>query len=337
MKEGNDQLDKIACILPSIEKIDLRGEVDYYGVSHLIAKKLKLSFVPRSSVGWKHGWIIADLKYKEQLTAGGNTSKFLMPLRSHEIFLKERGINAKAIGMPFVYVEDIETKKVERQPNSLLVMPPHSLPYTEHTWDEESYAKQINALRDDFDLIIVCLHASCVEKRLWVDVFEKYNIPWIIGADAQDKNSLIRMYRLFNSFEFMTTNVIGSHVVYAAYCGCKVSIFGDYAEYNSEDYKDDPFYNRFPFLLEYNIMYSSKKLIENLFPYLFSNPKEARVRIKWAEEELGKANKVSFEELRKLLGWNWQGQIAFFTRRIYLKAMNLLGIIKNSIENVIKY
>ena len=59
MKEGNDQLDKIACILPSIEKIDLRGEVDYYGVSHLIAKKLKLSFVPRSSVGWKHGWIIA--------------------------------------------------------------------------------------------------------------------------------------------------------------------------------------------------------------------------------------------------------------------------------------
>ena len=145
------------------------------------------------------------------------------------------------------------------------------------------------------------------------------------------------MYRLFKSFEFMTTNAIGSHVVYAAYCGCKVSIFGDYAEYSSEDYKDDPFYNRFPFLLEHNLKYSSKKSIENLFPYLFSHPKEARIRIKWAEEELGKANKVSFEELGKLLGWNWQGQIAFFTRRIYLKVMNLLGIFKNSIENVIKY
>ena len=328
MKEKNDQFDKVVLILPAIEKIDVRGEVDYYGISYLIAKKQKLSFVPISSTGWKHGWMVADLKYKEQLTVGGNTANFLMPLKSHEIFLKKRGINAKAVGMPFIYVEDIETKKIERQSNSLLVMPPHSLPYTNHTWNEESYAKQINALRDDFDLIVVCLHYSCVEKKLWIDVFEKYNIPWVTGADAQDKNSLIRMYRLFNSFEFMTTNVIGSHVVYAAYCGCKVSIFGDYAEYNSEDYKDDPFYNRFPFLLEHNIRSSSKESIENLFPYLFLHPKEAKIRIKWAEEELGKANKVTFDELVKLLGWNLQDQVIFFTRRIYLKVMHYLRIFK---------
>jgi len=324
MKNSSTQLGKILAILPNIQKINLRCEADYYGISHLIAKKLGLPFTPRSLAGWKHGWLIADLYYKEQLIGGSREANFLVPLVAHKHFLYEYGINSEAIGMPFVYVEDIVTDKIERVKKSLLVMPPHSLPYTIHAWDEDSYAKQISELQNQFDLIVVCLHQSCVDKRLWVDAFEKYDIPWIIGADAQDKNALIRMYKIFHSFEFMTTNVIGSHIVYAAYCGCKVSIFGDYAEYSREDYKDEPFYCRFPFILEHNIRYVSRKSIEKLFPYLFSHPKEASIRVKWAEEELGKVNKVTFDEFVKLLGWLPKEQFVFYAQKIYSKIKSII-------------
>lgn len=319
MKKNSMQLKKILSILPSIQKIKVRSEADYYGVSYLVAKKLRLPFTLRSLVGWKHGWLIADLYYKEQLTSGSSEAKFLVPLVEHKHFLREHNINSEAIGMPFVYVKDIITEKIERVKNSLLVMPPHSLPYTDHKWDEDSYAKQINDLKNQFDLIVVCLHQSCIEKKLWVDAFEKYNIPWIIGADALDKNALVRMYKIFNSFEFMTTNAIGSHVAYAAYCGCKVSIYGNYAEFSKTDFKNDPLYKRFPFLLEHNLKYSSKKSIEKSFYYLFNSPIDAKIRIKWAEEQLGEKNKVTFYELAKLLGWLPHYQFIAYSQKIYAK------------------
>jgi len=314
-----NKLDEILSILPVVEKINLKSEADFYGASYMVSKKMKLNSQPRSPVGWKHGWLLADLKYKEQLTIGSNALRFLVPSKKDELFLQERGISAKAIGMPFVYIEDVEPKNINRVENSLLVMPPHSLPYTEHVWDEESYAKQIFALKDKFDLIVVCIHQSCIAKKLWIEVFDRYNIPWVIGADAQDKNSLLRIYRLFSSFEYLTTNVIGSHVVYGAYCGCKVSIFGKYAEFSKEDYKNDSFYQRFPFLLEYNLSYTTRESIAKKFPFLFVHPKEATTKIEWAKQELGEENKVSFEELSRLLGWGYGDQLLWFFKRVYIK------------------
>ncbi len=315
----SSNLEAILSILPEIEKVAVKGEVDYYGLSHLIAKKNKLPFIPRSLSGWKHGWLFSNLKYTEQLTGGASYSKFLVPLVEHEEFLKGKGIKSKAVGMPFIYVEEVETQKIKRQKNTLLVMPPHSLPYTNHSWDEEGYAKHIKALKDKFDLIVVCLHQSCVESGLWVNTFKKYDIPWIIGADALDKNALIRMYRIFNSFEFMTTNAIGSHVVYAAYCGCRVSIYGEYTEFSKEDYADTPIYRQFPFLLEYNLRHSSYQYINKAFFFLFSSPEKAEVRIEWAEDQLGKSNKVTFKELPTLLGWRLYDQTIFFIEKVYFR------------------
>ncbi len=328
MKEQNIHFEKILSILPPIENIKVRSEVDFYGISTLIAKGLKLPFTPRSTKGWKHGWLFPKLKYTEQLTGiTKGVSKFLVPLSEHETFLTKKGIESKAVGMPFLYVEDTELEKIERQKNSLLVMPPHSLSSTNHNWDEETYAEEISKIKDDFDLIVVCLYHTCIEKRLWMDAFRKYDIPWIVGASSLDKNSLIRMNRLFKSFEYMTTNSIGSHIVYAAYCGCKVSIYGSYAEYSEKDYKDDAFYKRYPYLLKYNLEYNSEETVKTRFPYLFSYPLQAKKRVKWAGKQLGKENKVTLLELAILLGWLPHNQVMLYSRKIYFK-------IKNQIKNI---
>lgn len=306
MKKESNKLEHILSILPSIQKLKKRSEAEFYGASRLIVKKLGLPFTPDTrgkSARWLHGWLYQEVYPIEQITGGHDTSIYLVPLAEHEDFLKDKGLNAKAVGMPFIYTEDIVTEKIERVENSLLVMPPHSLSYSNENWDEDSYAKQINDLKDQFDLIVVCLHQICIEKKLWVAAFKKYDIPYIIGAKADDKNSLIRMYKIFNSFEFMTTNQIGSHVAYASYCGCKVSIYGDYAEYSKDDFIDDPYYKRFPSNLESDLLYSSKKYLESSFPFLFSSPIDAKKRISWAEGQLGKENKTTARTLAKLFGW----------------------------------
>jgi len=330
MIEKHKQLEKILSILPPVETMKVLSEADFYGVSTIIADSLHLPFVPRSLCGWKHGWLFAELKYTQQLTGMRVEPKYIVPLKEHEVFLRENGIKAKAAGMPFLYVDDVETMEITRYKRSLLVMPPHSLPTTNHLWDEDTYAQKINELKSDFDLIVVCLYYSCIEKNLWIEAFEKYDIPWVAGANSLDKNALIRMNRLFKSFEYMTTNSIGSHIVYAAYCGCKVSIYGSYAEYSEKDYKDDTLYKKYPYLLKHNLRYSSEESVKTHFSYLFSYPSQAKKRVEWAEEQLGKVNKVTLTELAILLGWLPSDQFILYAKKIYFKIRKKIKNIFNS-------
>jgi len=297
-------LSELLSRLPIKEKNTIRGEADFYGASYLIAKKLKLPFIPFSTSNWTHGASMTKLKYKEQLTTQKEHSKCLVASKEQAEFLKDCLIDATATGLPFLYVKDVDELIIQRIPNSLLVMPPHSLPYTKHDWDEESYARKINELRSNFDLIVVCLFSNCINDGLWVKAFEKYNIPWIEGADPYDKHALLRIYRIFNSFEYMTTCAPGSHIVYASYCGCKVSIYGDYQEYCEEDYKDTPVYIKYPFLLKYNLASQSEIVFKKSYPWLFCSPKHAKNMQEWANKEIGKKNKKSALYMAYLLGWS---------------------------------
>lgn len=320
MKKNDLMTKQILQILPPVELIKIHGEADFYGISSLLAEKIGLPFVPFHIASWKHGWLYADLKYVEQIIGNRRSeNNVFVPLKQHQDFLKPRGITATAVGLPFLYVEDFDNLSVVRQKNSLLVMPPHSIPTSSHTWNEEKYAQEINALKSDFDIIVVCLYQSCIEKGLWIKAFEQYDIPWIIGARSDDKNSLIRMNRIFRSFEYMTTNSIGSHIVYASYCGCKVSIYGSYAEYSKDDYKEDALYKKYPFLLQHNLSYASEKTVRSRYPFLFMEPKNAGIMIKWAEKELGKDNKVTPYKLAILLGWLPHTQFFIIGKKICMR------------------
>lgn len=303
--------DKIEFILPPVEKCVMNDEAEYYGMAAIIAQKSGLLVHRKSLSGWKHGWLYAALKYPEQISGDRSYKHYLVAKEEHAHFMREHGISATAVGMPFVYVEEVETLSVDRIPGSLLVMPPHSLPYTSHEWDEEKYAEEISKLKEDFNHIVVCLHYSCVTNNLWIRAFQNHDIPWILGADSRDCNSLLRMSRIFRSFEYMTTNSIGSHVVYAAYSGCKVSIYGHYLEYTKKDFENDSAYRRLPFLLEHNLFYSTREYVKRQYPFLFCHPIDAENLRNWAGQELGVENKVSFEVLTNLLKWTFFNQMYY--------------------------
>lgn len=279
-------------------------EADYYGASRLIAGQLGIREVPFSRAGWRHGWIHVPLNFVRQLTVWGKDEEhFLLAQQEHVDFLNQHGVKATAVGMPFIYADAIDHKL--RLPNSLLVMPPHTLPHVNPIGNEEQYVQQIEKIRHDFDIVVFCIHHSCYEHGIWPQLLKKYNFPMIIGANANQTNAIVRLQKIFSTFEFVTTSTVGSHLPYAAYCGAKVSIYGDYCDFSNYNFEKDPYAKANPDVVAFNIEHTKEQYVRQLVPFLFcQHPNQAQQYISWAQEELGLKNKKSAQEIAELLGWN---------------------------------
>jgi hypothetical protein len=269
---------------------------------------LQKKYPPISFSRWVHGCTPYPIVHPRQLTQTGDENEnFLVATREQAEYLYRNNFkNVHAVGVPFLYAKTDQT--IKRQANSLLVMPAHSLPYTNHAWDQENYAMQIEQLKPYFSSIVVCLHESCIAKGYWTRQFENRGIPWILGADLYDRNALKRIKILLSSFEYMTTNTIGSHVVYANFCGCKTSVFGEFAESYAKDFQQAPLYQKFPELLKATEHFFLEKYNREQFPFLFCHPKDSNFHVDWAAEKLGRIYQKSPDELALLLGWSIKGQ-----------------------------
>ena len=329
MSRPRYSIDWIATKLPPVEKAWRRSEPDFYGASYLIAKKLGKNRPPVSFAFWRHGWsYVNSPQHPKLLTSGGPHDINLVAHQAHATLLKQWGYRfVEPVGLPFGYSE---SRHNERMPGSLLVMPGHTLAYTDHSWDQKRYVEQISSLKPHFRQIIACINSNCIKKGYWITDFEKNEIPWIPGADSFDRNSLVRLKTLFNSFEFMTTNTIGSHVVYAASSGCKPSIYGDYGAYRREDFVNDPFYINHHEVLEQVLAKSSEETIRQQFPWLFTHPAEAASCQDWGKEMIGESFLRSSSEIAVLLGWTPRKQISGYlkeSRRLLRDLPALLRLI----------
>jgi hypothetical protein len=206
------EIDWVLNNLPPFHEIRLKGEADFYGISHLIASKINKKLPSRSFSTWTHGWLFPEkiIRLEQLLFYEGTFKTHLVANQSQVESLKKFGVNnSKAVGLPFIYLDKLQ---ISRKENSLLVMPPHSLPYTEHNWNQKKYVEEICTLKPNFSTIVACLHSSCIDKGYWTKEFTDAGIPYIIGASINDKNALLRMKTIFSSFDYMTTNTLGSHI-----------------------------------------------------------------------------------------------------------------------------
>ena len=295
---SSSSLCKVVAGLPPLCLTDrLRSEADFYGASALIARKAQLIDLPASGINWVHGWKYGDVSNAEQI--GGYYHKKRLHLVSHakhqEILCSEGFRHVQAVGLPYLYADC--NMRLNRLKGSLLVCPGHTSPYaTDQDWSQiaREYASRICDIKENFSEILICLSANCIEQKKWTREFEAVGIPWILGASIYDRNALIRMRNLFRQFEFVTTNCVGSHVVYASYEGCKVSICGWQDLYKPKDFVDEPMYKGKKELLQACMRWGSKAWIQENFSYLFQrNPLDANVLREWAEIQLGEKYKKS--------------------------------------------
>ena len=295
-------------VLPEIQRAEqLPSTVSFYGAERVLNRYCRrTSEVVPGNFSWQHGWCCQQrqeidpvLLVKEPVIEPSKT--YLVARQDEADYLAANGLRSQAIGLPFVYAEPLRAKRI---PNSLLIMPAHSLQYTEHQWKFEAYANQIAKIAGDFDRVVACVHPACTSKGYWRPQFEAVGIECVEGADAFDLNGLVRIKTLLSQFEFVTTNMLGSHVVYAAATGARVSIFGEYAEYQLDDFASSEFYNLHPHVLEPILHLHSEAYVKRTYPQFVCQPREGIANRNWAAIEIGVNNQRSPAELSKLFGWD---------------------------------
>jgi ubiquinone/menaquinone biosynthesis C-methylase UbiE len=295
---------RILDALPPIEPFPQGAEATYYGAHFLIADQLGITTPPPTKTTWSHGWQDAKqiVSPHQLISFGGPDDRHLVS--NHKVKAALEGFDYRhvhAVGLPIVYADP---PPVERVKGTLLVMPPHSLAHTRHKWPFEEYARQVSKLRDRFELIVLCLHPSCLENGYWHQEFTAHGIPWITGAAGHDRNALKRMQTLLRSFEFVTSNSSGSHLVYAAYCGAKLSLWGPYAEFEAEDYERDPFFAQHPDIKEVMMADARRGPTQARWPHLFVEPDQAVELREWGAAEVGADCRRTPEEIAALFGWD---------------------------------
>lgn len=293
-------------VVPSRKVLERSSPSSKYGAAHEAAKYCGLDRLdfPREDFTWKHGWrpdyvVTTDPVYTAQNSLDQADTPVYVARRIEADYLRDCGFTrARAIGMPICYAQK---PQVQRRPNSLLVMPVHSLSTTTHVWPFMQYADTIAALKDDFDEIVVCLHPSCIEHGYWIEEFESHGIAWLSGADTSDVNSLSRVRHLCSQFEFMTTNGLNSSIVYAAADGARVSIFGPYCKIETCDVEHVPFYSQNPGLAEKILPLLGEEPVREHLPQFFCHPREATQSIDWGKQQLGDDCMPTASELKSLL------------------------------------
>ena len=290
--------------------VSRRHEASFYGAMHLLAEHAQVRyFDPDPPFLWLHGVKLPPLPIEPEMLLGffyhRPHERILVRDEEFQRLLSEQGIHSEAIGMPFVYAMG---QQVKRRPGSLLVVPAHSLKNTEHEWPFAQFAEEVAALKPKFQELVACIHPACWEKGYWIKELENLGIRCVRGADSYDRNALRRMAVLFESFETVLTNVWGSHIPYAAACGARVCLYGEYAGYRRADFETAPAYKDRPKVLD-KLGAKGREYYVSLLPWLDKAPEAAETQQEWGLQLVGAHHKKNKQELRSLFGWGWRTEL----------------------------
>jgi hypothetical protein len=304
----SDSLIEIVSKLPPVDYIrKLQGEANYYGASSTIARQVGLLERCAPGARWEHGWKYGAVSTAEHI--GGYHKKkrkslHLVSNQKHEAIMRAEGfLNVHAVGLPYLYADK---PNLVRRKGSLLVCPGHTSTYSDQDWSKlaEEYAERISEIKEGFSDVLVCLSANCIEREQWIHEFDAKGISWVMGAWIYDRNALRRMRCLFSQFEYVTTNCVGSHIVYSSYEGCKTSIWGWQDLYSQEHYANEPIYKGQEAFLNESLKWGTQSWMREHYRQLFyDDPKDATLLNYWAADQLGGSFKRPVEEVANLFGW----------------------------------
>jgi hypothetical protein len=218
--------------------------------------------------------------------------------------LKKAGLEpTMAIGSPAIYLPEY---KIKRIPNSLLIMPQHSLVGLAlgSELDRKRYIESIIKYFDKFKLIAACISPSCLRNGYFIKELKKYGIHIISGAMTRDANALVRMKYLMQQFEYMTTNGWGSHLAYGLYYSMKVSVFGDQFKGEYDEILKDKSWKAIDSMKRKAVFENEYKQAQNFVEPFIALPHQGIKNIELGQWLLGEINKKSPEELISLFEWH---------------------------------
>jgi len=302
--------DSLLLRLPETKAYRPSSITEFYGAAVIASKYCGMRNTPRIlNRYWQHGWVPKSKQLSPDFVAtetiNNKNALILVARKDEEEYLIKNGYRAKAIGLPFCYITSQGHSRIQ---NSLLVMPAHATRHIPINFREEykQFIKYVLEQSRYFDTVYVCMHQEDFDLG-YSKIWENAGFKVIRGAAIDDANALVRIHALLSQFETVLSDALGSHIVYAASLGAKISLIESRGwEY---DVSKDPFFK--PDLVKLNNDINKLEINPKTSPYsfLFDEPQVAKQHIEWGLEQIGACNMVSPSELKHILGWNLSNRL----------------------------
>jgi hypothetical protein len=315
-------------LLPSVAQIKLRSSIDRYGFSHVLAENLKLIHVPRSFAAWVHGWAwwsehSSDLHGFSKLNKKTN---LVVTNKSERLaFISEGFINVVCGGLPFAYVPQ---QHVQRNDHALLAFPAHSAEVERVSSDASDYFDFLESIKKDFDGIYVSIYSLDWNGLIHSEALKR-GLNVIKGANPSDANGLLRVRSMLDSFLHVTSNTMGSHMLYALYSGCSFSFSGPFYAHDESVFlsKGNPHGHTMQYI-EKCLLLNGEFYVRSNFGKFFTNhPNLGISDLEFAKMAIGEAHLLDHNQLLDVLGWTFTGQIKGYLNggaRRFLRSINNL-------------
>ena len=289
----------------------LISSTDRYGFTDILREQFGLRWRPRSFATWVHGWAWWEATRSEEL-AIKNTDKEWMRCvvaNAHEKeLLESEGFKHIWIGgLPFAYTFP---SNLTRFNGSLLAMLPHSTESERLNKHCFEYLDYIESIKNNYSSVYVSVYYLDKSDEL-ISEISKRGLSFIDGARPDDANSLKRMRAIFDSFEFVTSNTMGSHIIYSLYSGCKTSLCGPMYSYDESIFlaNGSPQKHSNEYIQQNLYILSNIYLMSN-FQFLFTEtPINGFYSEEYGKQQVGYYNKLNNIEIKHALQWHWRGQI----------------------------
>lgn len=296
--------------LPPFSPIKITSGVDRYGFSSVLAARCGRRWVPRSFANWVHGWIWADEPSAELLACAKLPRDVTMVVRSEiekSALVYEGFKDVRVGGLPFAYVK--RQHKV-RHDDALLAFPPHSAEAERLTADQGEYLDYLESLRKDFDSIFISVYYLDLNGPLH-QAAEARGLRVVQGARPDDANSLLRTRSMLDSFTYVTSNVMGSHMLYALFAGCKFAFCGPMYGYDESVFlaggnPNGHSSNRIRLALQ---LQSESYLRDKFAKFFVVHPREGLQDASFARDAIGAEYLMNPQQVENALGWRIRGQI----------------------------
>lgn len=308
-------LGELAALLPPRKIVGSTGSIDRYGFLHVLARRCGMRAPLRAFAEWVHGWVWDDSPTVESLAFSSLPRDLRLVVRNHVELeaLKRGGFQHVVVGgLPFAYVSP---QHRSRNANALLAIPPHSAEIEKLTSHQFDYLDYLESIKIDYEGVYVSIFHLDWEGPMHVAAVER-GLNVVQGARPDDANSLARMRALFEAFDQVTSNTMGSHFIYALGSGCRVSFCGPQFVYDESILlgNGNPNGHTLERAARLVAIQAPSYLRQRFGRFFVDHPRFGTADSQLANAELGRASLLDIEEIKYVLGWNVTGQIEGYAK-----------------------
>ncbi len=257
---------------------------------------------------WQHGWVPTFLPWPTECLVGTDGLSFLRKRTHLQLVARQNQANelgqagytkVAAIGLPFTYVEHQNFTRVEK--SRLFVLEHNTFQDADREYDTKRKIDTIVNFSEDKEPFML-IHGADLNLEI-MRYAKNRNVRLILGANNSDSKSLMRIRQIFETFEFIHTDYIGSHVLYGVLSGAKIEFIKTNSHALSKESVPSRkfFYNSPDAQVAHDLTRKLSASPEILNRFMTQNN---LYNSDGAKVEAGLDNHPSPEKLRRLLGWH---------------------------------